>query len=85
MQFIHFIESIKHHESTDTDINVHIKQHVIRNIALNSVRNISDNNYGALSTIHENAENGYYLVKWTSDSYTFQYSHMIRRDFIKDG
>ena len=31
----------------------------------------------------KNAENGYYLDKWISDSYTLQYYHKIGRDFIK--
>ena len=33
----------------------------------------------------QNAENWYYLVKWTSGSYTLQYSHNIVRDVIKAG
>ena len=42
---IYYIEIIKQHESTDTDINVHIKQNSIKNIALKIVKDISDNNY----------------------------------------
>ena len=34
-------------------------------------KNICDNDYGEISTIDKNAENGYYLVNWTSLSYTF--------------
>ena len=38
---------------------------------------MSDNNYGAISTIDKNSENGYYIVKWTNDSYNFQYTIKI--------
>ena len=34
-------------------------------------------------TIENNVENIYFLVKWTSDSYTLQYSPKIGRQFIK--
>ena len=50
-QIIHCIESRKQHESEDTDINVHIKKNDIRDIALNILKDISDNNYGEVSTI----------------------------------
>ena len=59
----------KKHKSTDTDINVHIKQNFISNIDLDICKDISDKDYGEISTIDRNAENGYSLVKWTSDSY----------------
>ena len=32
----------------------------------------------------KNAETGYYIGKWKSDSYTLQYSHNIRKNVIKD-
>ena len=67
------------------DINVHIKQNSISNIALNIGKNISDNYYGKFSTIDKNAENQYYLVKCTSGSYTLQSSHKIGIDVIKAG
>ena len=77
--------NVEREKKTDTDRNVYIKHNYIRNVALNIGKDRSDNYYGETSKIDKNAENGYYLVKWTSDSYTFQYSHMIGRDFIKDG
>ena len=33
----------------------------------------------------KNTENGYYLVKWTSDSYIVRSSHKIVKDVIKYG
>ena len=33
----------------------------------------------------KNSENGYYLVKWTGGSYTFQASRKILSDVIKAG
>ena len=80
---IHCIYSRKQTESTDTVINVHIKHNTISNIDLNIGKDISENDYGAISIIDKNAETGYYFVKWTSDSYTFQYSNKIVRDMIK--
>ena len=80
-EIIDCIENKRQHESTDTDINVHIKKNAIRNISLNIFKDISVNDYGAISTIDKNAEN----VKWKSGSYTLQYSHKIARDVIKDG
>ena len=32
-----------------------------------------------------NAENGYYLVKWTSESYTFQSTQFLGKYFITAG
>ena len=55
-KIVHFIDSIKQHEATNTDINVHIKQNAILNIALNIGKDISDNDYGEVSTIDKNAE-----------------------------
>ena len=46
---------------------------------------MSDNNFGAISTIDKNEENGYYIVKWKSDSYNVQSSHKIGINFIKAG
>ena len=43
---IHCIDGIKQHESTNTDINVHIKLKSIKNIALNIGRDISVKDYG---------------------------------------
>ena len=40
------------------------------NIASNIGIDISDENYGTISTIDKNSESGYYLLKWTSESYT---------------
>ena len=84
-QIIYCIESRKQHKSSDTYINFHIKYHAISNIALNIRKYISDNYYGAIPTIDNNAENEYYIVKWTSDSYTLQSSHKIVRYVIKSG
>ena len=56
-KIIHCIESIKYHESSDTDTNVCIKRNSVRNIALNIGKYISDNYYGAILTIDKNAEN----------------------------
>ena len=49
-------------ESTDTDINVHIKHNAIRNISLHIVKDISDNDYGEISTIKIKSEHGSYPV-----------------------
>ena len=70
-QIIHCIDSREQHESADTGIHVHIENHSIRKIALNIGKDISENDYGAILTIEKNAENWCYLVKWTSDGYTF--------------
>ena len=56
-KIIHCIDSIKQHQATDTEVNVNIKQNAIRNIALNIGKNISDNDYRAISAIDKNAEN----------------------------
>ena len=80
---IHCIYSRKQTESTDTVINVHIKHNTISNIDLNIGKDISENDYGAISIIDKNAETGYYFVKWTSDSYTFQYNNNTGIDFIR--
>ena len=66
-------------------MNGHINQNANRNIYLNIVRSISEKDYCAISTIDKNTEGGYYLVKWTSDSYNFQYSHKLGKYVIKDG
>ena len=63
----------------------------IQNIMLSGIlllkigKDISDNDYRSVSKIDKNAENRYYLVKWKSDSYTFQYSNKTGRDVIKAG
>ena len=54
---IHFIDSRKKHESTNTDINVYIKHNTIRNIDLHIGNDICENCYGEISTIDKNAEN----------------------------
>ena len=56
-QIIDFVESRTEHKSSDTDINIHIKLIYIRKISLNIGKDISDNNYVAISTINKNAEN----------------------------
>ena len=71
--------------SNYTDINAHLKQNSISNVALNIGRYISEKYYGAILKTDKNVENGYYLVKWTSDSYILQFYHKIERDIIKDG
>ena len=43
----------------------------------------SDKDYGEISTIDKNLENGCYIVKWTRGSYTLQYCHKIGRYVIK--
>ena len=62
-----------------------MKQNDIRNIALKIGRDISSEDYGTISTSDKNSESGYYLVKWTSESYTFQYSRQLGNCFIKAG
>ena len=54
---IHCIESRKQQKKSDTDRHVNIKQNFIKNIDLNIGKNISDNNYGSISTIDKNIEN----------------------------
>ena len=54
-----------------------IYKKIIRNIDLNIGKDISDNNYREILTIDKNEENGYYLVKWISDSYNFNSYHKI--------
>ena len=68
---------LKKRKAKNSDINFHIKNHSIRNIALNIGMDIRDNDYGVIYKIKKNAGNGYYLAKWTSESYTFQYSHKL--------
>ena len=51
-KIIHCIPSRKE-KSSDTDINFHIKQHSIRNVALQIGKNISDNDYGEISKIEK--------------------------------
>ena len=82
---IHCIDSLKLLEATNIDINVHIKQNYISNIALNIVRDIRDEDYGTIIIIDKNSESGYYLVKWTSDSYTLQSSHKLEKYGINTG
>ena len=60
-------------------------QNNLSNIALSIGKDISDNNYESISTHNKNAENGYYIVKWTIYSYTFHNSHNIGRYFIEAG
>ena len=60
-----------------------MKNNVIRNIALSIGKNISDNDYGSISTIDKSEGNLYYVVKLTSDSYTLQYSNNIVNYVIK--
>ena len=48
-------------------------------------RDIIDNKYGEISTIEKNAESGYYLVKWKSESYNLQSSYKWGRYVIKAG
>ena len=79
------MESRKQYEENNTDINVHIKYNNIRNIALNIGKNISDNYYGAISTIDKHAECGYYIVKCTSNIYTFQYYYKIGKYLTNTG
>ena len=38
-----------------------------------------------ISTIDKNAENWYYLVKWTSGSYTLPYYHSMGENVTKAG
>ena len=52
-------------------------------IPLNIVRDISENYYDTISVIDKNSDSGYYLVKWTSESYTLQYSQKLGKYFIK--
>ena len=46
-----FYWKFKKHLSLDADKNVHIKWYPIRNIDLNIGKNISENDYGAMSKI----------------------------------
>ena len=46
---------------------------------------MSDKYCGAIYTTEKNSESGYYLVKWTSDSYNFQYYHKLVKYVIKSG
>ena len=46
---------------------------------------MSDTDFWAISSTENYSEKGYYLVKWASDSYTFQSSHKILVDVIKAG
>ena len=84
-QTIYCIDSRKQHESTETDINVYIKQNAIKNIALNIRKYIKLTTIMKLFQKLKNAENGYYIIEWTSDIYTFHYSHKIGRYVIKSG
>ena len=52
-------------------------------IALNIYIGISDEYYGAISTIDKNSESVYYLVKWTIESYIFQLSQKLVKCIIK--
>ena len=51
---IHFIDSKKQHEATNSDVNVHIKKHAIRYIAFKTFVDISDKGCGAIYTIDIN-------------------------------
>ena len=84
-QIIHCVGSQKQHVATNSDINVHIKQNSIRNIALNIFRDIIDEYYDAISIIDKNIESGYYPVKWSSESYNLQSSHKLGKYLIKAG
>ena len=44
---------------------------------------ISYNDYGKISTIDKNSENGYYIVKWTNGSFTLQSYNNILINNIK--
>ena len=66
-------------------MNIHKIWNSISNIDLNFGKNISDNKYGAISTINKIEENEYYLVKWKSVSYTMQYSYKTGIYVIKAG
>ena len=68
------IDSKKLHEETKYVINVHINHNSIIIIALNICIDVRDEGYGAIYTIDKNTESGYYLVKWTIESYTLQFS-----------
>ena len=48
---IHCIDGIKQHESTNTDINAHIKYNFISHIYLKIEKYTSDNDYGSISAI----------------------------------
>ena len=60
-------------------------QNDIRNIAFIFCRDISNKDYGTVSTIDKNSESGYYPVKWTSKSYNFKSSHKLGKYVIKAG
>ena len=60
-KIIHYIDIKKQHKTTKYDINVHMKQNDIRNIALKIGRDISSEDYGKISTSDKNSESGYYL------------------------
>ena len=62
-----------------------MKNNSISKIALKIGKDISENYYGNFSTIDKNANFLYYLVKWTSDRYTFLSYHKIGKYFIKAG
>ena len=47
-QIIHFVCSIKQHKSIDTDKDFHIKHNTMRNIDLNTGKDISENYYGEI-------------------------------------
>ena len=64
---IHCIDSRKQHESTNTDINIHMKNNAIKNIDLSIGKDISANDYGDILTINKNSSNGYYIFKCASE------------------
>ena len=81
-QNIHCIYCRQQHKSTDTDNDFYIKRNSIRNIHFNIGKYINDNDYGEIITFDKNVENGYYSVKLTTDSHTFQSCNKIGRYFI---
>ena len=50
-QIIHYIDSRKQHEATNTEINVHINKNSIRDIDLNIGKYIGDKDYGEIPTM----------------------------------
>ena len=74
---------LKKHQSTTDDITFYTKKNAIRNIALNTGRDIRKKDYGTISTIGNNAESECYLVKWTSEIYNLQSYLKLGNDVIK--
>ena len=82
---MHCIDIIKQHETTNTNININIKQNSIRKNASNIDRYISENDYGEMYTIERIENVNIIFFNWTSDSYTLHYIHKIGKYLIKDG